>query len=203
MAYIAIIETAIYLLLIIYGAKTSEYSNNYNSSYLTATLTQLQTVKPWHIIATIGAVLGYALRKWSFITLNEFFTFQLTIRPGHKLITHGPYKYLRHPSYTGGIINGICFCLLIFHKGLWSVMFAFILDQIKSSWLNTTTFGTRILYLSSSLLRGEWLVTLITIVMVRAILERIANEEKMMKNHFGKEWYTYANKRWSLVPFVY
>ncbi|KAM5531771.1 hypothetical protein V8D89_014541 [Ganoderma adspersum] len=30
-----------------------------------------------------------------------FFTFEVIIKDDHKLITSGPYSYVRHPSYTG------------------------------------------------------------------------------------------------------
>lgn len=41
-----------------------------------------------------------ALRFAAFQTLGRFFTYQLSILSDHKLVTHGPYSYVRHPSYT-------------------------------------------------------------------------------------------------------
>ncbi|PPR01003.1 hypothetical protein CVT24_000584 [Panaeolus cyanescens] len=41
------------------------------------------------------------LRIWCFKSLGPFFTFEITIRPKHELITTGPYAWVRHPSYTG------------------------------------------------------------------------------------------------------
>ena len=32
--------------------------------------------------------------------LGRLFRFELAILPGHKLIKHGPYSVVRHPSYT-------------------------------------------------------------------------------------------------------
>lgn len=58
-------------------------------------------------------VMGCGLRIWAFITLDKFFTFDLCIRNNHKLITHGPYKWLMHPSYTGLILFEM-FALLYF-----------------------------------------------------------------------------------------
>ena len=40
------------------------------------------------------------LRVWCYKALGSLFTFEVTIRPDHKLITSGPYAIVRHPSYT-------------------------------------------------------------------------------------------------------
>jgi protein-S-isoprenylcysteine O-methyltransferase Ste14 len=44
---------------------------------------------------------GIGLRAWSIATLGRMFQYQITIQPGHRVITTGPYRHLRHPSYTG------------------------------------------------------------------------------------------------------
>jgi protein-S-isoprenylcysteine O-methyltransferase Ste14 len=45
-------------------------------------------------------VAGIGLRAWSIATLGRFFQYQITIQPGHQVVTSGPYRYLRHPAYT-------------------------------------------------------------------------------------------------------
>jgi protein-S-isoprenylcysteine O-methyltransferase len=49
-------------------------------------------------------VLGAMLRAWSIRTLGRFFTVQVAIASDHKLIEIGPYRVLRHPSYTGSLV---------------------------------------------------------------------------------------------------
>jgi protein-S-isoprenylcysteine O-methyltransferase len=44
---------------------------------------------------------GALLRWWSIATLGRFFTVNVAIRTGHSVVTSGPYRLLRHPSYTG------------------------------------------------------------------------------------------------------
>lgn len=46
-------------------------------------------------------IIGTALRVWSVITLGKFFTFEIGIRNSHSIIEKGPYRWIRHPSYTG------------------------------------------------------------------------------------------------------
>jgi protein-S-isoprenylcysteine O-methyltransferase Ste14 len=51
------------------------------------------------------AASGVALRTWSIMTLGRFFTYDVTIQPGHRVVTAGPYRWVRHPSYTGGLVG--------------------------------------------------------------------------------------------------
>jgi len=56
----------------------------------------------WPVVA--GLVLmaaGIGLRAWSIVTLGRFFQYQIKVQPGHQVVTRGPYRYVRHPSYTG------------------------------------------------------------------------------------------------------
>jgi protein-S-isoprenylcysteine O-methyltransferase Ste14 len=56
----------------------------------------------WPVVAgLVLAVLGIALRAWSIAALGRFFQYQIQIQSGHQVVTSGPYRYVRHPSYTG------------------------------------------------------------------------------------------------------
>ncbi|MGI8452174.1 MAG: methyltransferase family protein [Streptosporangiaceae bacterium] len=44
---------------------------------------------------------GLGLRAWSIITLGRFFQYFIKVQPGHRVVTGGPYRFVRHPSYTG------------------------------------------------------------------------------------------------------
>jgi protein-S-isoprenylcysteine O-methyltransferase Ste14 len=56
---------------------------------------------------------GVALRQWAARTLGRFFTQSVMIREGHRLITSGPYRWVRHPGYTGLLVSlvGLAFTL--------------------------------------------------------------------------------------------
>ncbi len=52
----------------------------------------------------LGAVIGWTgllLRWWSFMTLGKYFTVVLKTSEDQPVIDRGPYRMLRHPSYTG------------------------------------------------------------------------------------------------------
>lgn len=74
---------------------------------------------------TIGMVIlttGVALRLWSFWTLGHYFTFTVKVSPTQPVVTAGPYRLLRHPSYAGGLLAMLGFGVLY---GNW-VTFALI-----------------------------------------------------------------------------
>jgi protein-S-isoprenylcysteine O-methyltransferase len=58
-------------------------------------------------------VFGIALRWYSIATLGRFFTVDVAIAPDQTVIQKGPYRFLRHPSYTGALLAflglGLCF----------------------------------------------------------------------------------------------
>jgi isoprenylcysteine carboxyl methyltransferase (ICMT) family protein YpbQ len=41
-----------------------------------------------------------ALRGWSFAALGQYFTFTVMVSSDQPVVTAGPYRVLRHPSYT-------------------------------------------------------------------------------------------------------
>jgi protein-S-isoprenylcysteine O-methyltransferase Ste14 len=47
---------------------------------------------------------GIGLRWWSFRTLGRYFTVRVMTSPGQPVVTTGPYRVLRHPSYAGLLV---------------------------------------------------------------------------------------------------
>jgi protein-S-isoprenylcysteine O-methyltransferase Ste14 len=48
---------------------------------------------------------GIALRFYAIIVLGVFFTTTVTVAPEQTVISTGPYRIIRHPSYTGFLIT--------------------------------------------------------------------------------------------------
>jgi protein-S-isoprenylcysteine O-methyltransferase Ste14 len=64
----------------------------------------------WHRAAVffLGIALmlaGLAFRFYSMSLLGRFFTYQVAVHAGQTVIESGPYRYIRHPSYTGALIT--------------------------------------------------------------------------------------------------
>ena len=55
---------------------------------------------------------GLALRWYAIVHLGRFFTVNVSIAADHRLIDTGPYRIVRHPSYTGALMAflglGLC-----------------------------------------------------------------------------------------------
>lgn len=68
------------------------------------------------VFAAVGVVLfvaGLFLRWWAIITLGRFFTVDVTIEKDHELVERGPFRLVRHPSYTGVLLAFVGFALTL------------------------------------------------------------------------------------------
>jgi protein-S-isoprenylcysteine O-methyltransferase len=56
---------------------------------------------------------GLALRWYSIVYLGRFFTVDVAIAEDHRVVDSGPYRFVRHPSYTGALLAflGIGMCI--------------------------------------------------------------------------------------------
>jgi protein-S-isoprenylcysteine O-methyltransferase Ste14 len=48
---------------------------------------------------------GIGFRYYAMRVLGRYFTFQVDVHTGQTVIETGPYRYIRHPSYTGALIT--------------------------------------------------------------------------------------------------
>lgn len=64
-------------------------------------------------ISVVLFVFGLSLRVWSILSLGRFFTVDVAILEGHRLVQVGPYRCLRHPSYTGVLLVVAALALLL------------------------------------------------------------------------------------------
>ncbi|MEO5596371.1 MAG: isoprenylcysteine carboxylmethyltransferase family protein [Lysobacteraceae bacterium] len=80
-----------------------------------------------YLAGLVVFVLGLALRLWSIVTLGRFFTVQVSIASDHQLVQRGPYRVLRHPSYTGALLELLGFALCI---GNWLTLLVMLLPTL-------------------------------------------------------------------------
>jgi protein-S-isoprenylcysteine O-methyltransferase Ste14 len=75
-----------------------------------------QLAGPWHYGPRLGlwapwagallGIAGAALRVWSVATLGRYFTYVVQVSSDQKVVEDGPYRLIRHPSYTGALMMG-------------------------------------------------------------------------------------------------
>ena len=60
------------------------------------------------ILASIVFALGWAFGLWA-MAVNRFFSKVVRIQHerGHRVVDEGPYHYVRHPGYVGGIVHNL------------------------------------------------------------------------------------------------
>lgn len=71
-----------------------------------------------HTLATYGLgvllfTAGIVLRWWAIIHLGRFFTVNVAIAKDHRVVSDGPYRFVRHPSYTGALLAFLGLGLLV------------------------------------------------------------------------------------------
>jgi protein-S-isoprenylcysteine O-methyltransferase Ste14 len=136
------------------------------------------------LFGTALTVAGGFIRWWCFRTLGRFFTFKLSVREEHQLVTSGPYAVVRHPSYMGGIIMSLGTMILygsstslLRRSGVMNVPG---MKPVVCAWL-----AWRMLALSS-------------------YVGRINQEDEVLKSIAGDEWHSWARVvRYKLLPGIY
>jgi protein-S-isoprenylcysteine O-methyltransferase Ste14 len=74
-------------------------------SFLLPEATILWKRKSLFFVGITLMLTGLAFRFYAMSILGRFFTYDVAIRSGHTVIETGPYRYIRHPSYTGALIT--------------------------------------------------------------------------------------------------
>ena len=73
------------------------------------------TVPLWgQIVALVGFALSFAFNIWA-MAVNDFYSRVVRIQEdrGQYVVTDGPYRYVRHPSYIGTIFSWVCAALAL------------------------------------------------------------------------------------------
>ncbi len=48
---------------------------------------------------------GILLRQWSVAILGRYFSMLVSVQKEHSIVKRGPYRFIRHPSYTGALLT--------------------------------------------------------------------------------------------------
>lgn len=135
-----------------------------------------------------GSSLIYAsayLRVLCFHTLGRYFTFELSLRKEHKLITEGPYSIVRHPSYlaaTLGLVGMVA--AQLFSPGTW-----WMEAHMWSTWQGKVFGAFWVMF--SGFVAGS-------------LLSRVPIEDLVLRTEFKSQWVSWAERTpYAVIPFIW
>jgi protein-S-isoprenylcysteine O-methyltransferase Ste14 len=81
------------------------------------------------IAGLIVCMAGFALAVWARLHLGRNWGMPMSLKEGHELVTTGPYRYVRHPIYTGmllailgsGLVNGPIWAVVFIGMAIYCV----------------------------------------------------------------------------------
>ena len=140
------------------------------------------------LTAALLATVGGLTRVWCHQTLGRFFTWQISLRADHALVTAGPYALVRHPSYTGWLALVAGNALLLFGPGS----------------PDGTFFERSPVWRSAAGAAVACVLCAHIVWVTGGLVWRTGMEDKMLKAEFGKAWEEWARKTpYRLIPWVY
>ncbi|KAF7977404.1 hypothetical protein HWV62_4037 [Athelia sp. TMB] len=141
-------------------------------------------VTRFFVIGWLFMTIGACLRLATYRALGILFTYELSIRADHKLVTNGPYNYVRHPSYTAILVIAIGFYTCMLCPG-----------ALVGDWIRGMQPGMQ------KALTVLWISMLASQAVMFA--KRAEKEDAMLKSKFGGEWDDWAKRvPAKLVPFI-
>ncbi|MGE5215106.1 MAG: methyltransferase family protein, partial [Nitrospirota bacterium] len=91
----------------------------------------LPQVTPIAWAAATLCLIGVAFAIWARVTLGRNWSGVVTLKEGHELVERGPYRFVRHPIYTGIVTMFFATALALGHLG----GFAATLLMFASFWI--------------------------------------------------------------------
>ena len=136
------------------------------------------------VIGCLTTVASGTLRLACYKTLGSLFTFELTLRSDHRLVTRGPYSFVRHPSYSGVVLGVIGTLLVHFGPGSW---------WARAGWQSTL--------LGQVYAMCWWAME---VYVLSSIMARAPTEDALLKKEFGAEWDAWAARvPYRVIPGVF
>lgn len=165
------------------------------TSDLPTALTSLTALTPTFLTGVLLILTGAFLRARCYYILGPRFTYELSIRPSHTLVTEGVYGVIRHPSYTAVLVIVAGWLLSAFDRqGPVVAVCAGCVQMFGWDGSGSTRMTSVLACVWVTVLGGLWLT----------VSKRMDKEDAMLEHNFGEEWRTWARRvPYRLVPGVY
>ena len=158
----------------IYGARVVQFLRSLHPTSIT----------PAFLAGSLAMTIGGLFRLYCSLTLGKFWSFQLSVRKEHRLVTSGPYSVVRHPSYTGFIVQYVGIIVMYGSQGSWvresGVLQVLFVKVLAAIYVFVWTVGTGV------------------------AVRRPPMEDKMLQRALGEEWEDWAKRvKYRLIPGIY
>ncbi|KAI0042244.1 hypothetical protein FA95DRAFT_1564492 [Auriscalpium vulgare] len=142
------------------------------------------TLPPLFLFGCLCTLAGGVLRLECYRALGLLFTFEITLRANHRLVTRGPYAYVRHPSYAASVLTVVGTLLLHFGPGSWFRAEG-LLDGSAGWWY-----------------AALW--TAMSAYALASLLARAPAEDAMLRDQFKEEWDAWAARvPYRVIPGIF
>ncbi|KAI8056082.1 hypothetical protein BDF22DRAFT_653775 [Syncephalis plumigaleata] len=168
----------------------------------------------YDVIGVLLCVIGFEFREWSMRVLGRFFTLKLGISEGHYLVDTGPYRLLRHPSYTGILLAAFHMVYLTvvptFNEVVGPLLIRLLEIAVQN--FNPESYLAQSMLELVAILNDPFVFNLIgpaitistyAVYIYLLLGMRVPQEEEMLKKNFGKEWDKFAANRARIIPYIY
>jgi protein-S-isoprenylcysteine O-methyltransferase Ste14 len=127
---------------------------------------------------------GSLIRLTCYQALGKNFTWQLTVKQDHVLVTDGLYSIVRHPAYLGSTTIYAGMVLLLFGPGSW------FYECIGWD------------HIASRVLTAYYVV--LVFLVPNTLWSRATKEDEVLHKEFGQQWETWAKKTpYRVVPHIF
>ncbi|KAG1795196.1 uncharacterized protein HD556DRAFT_1431832 [Suillus plorans] len=141
-------------------------------------------ITPAFLVGSLSVTVGGISRRYCMLTLGKFWSFPLSVRKEHRIVTSGPYSIVRHPSYTSYLAQYVG--IVITHGSEWSWMRQSGILQLP--------------YMKVSVA----IVFLVFTACIPIGINRSSVEDKMLQRALGEDWENWAKKvKYKLIPGIY
>ncbi|OJT08428.1 hypothetical protein TRAPUB_611 [Trametes pubescens] len=159
--------------------------SSYLLSLLAPTCPLSLTPTPRFLLTSTVVLAAGLLRLWTYRTLGRFFRWQLSLVDGHRLVTAGPYAWVRHPSYVASALVSYGNLVLLAGRG----------SYFAERGLGRTPLGKAV----AGVIAGYLLF-----MHANLIVTRVDKEDAVLREQFGEEWEAWARRTpYKLIPYVY
>ena len=142
-------------------------------------------ISPAFFVGCVFAMSGGLLRLACYRTLGQYFTYEVTIRKDHRLVTSGPYSIVRHPSYLASLLVVVGNLLCFLGPGSW----------LRGSGILREPMGKAFVVI--------WVADMLYVPTVM-ILFMVRVEDGLLRKEFGREWEEWAQRTpYALLPGVF